>query len=123
MLNTKGKLSMELSEQLELLKSCRLPIIVEGKKDVAALKILGISNTIPLNGPLFQVVERISEKYKRAIILTDLDPEGRKLYSRLKRDLGERGVEIDDRFREFLFRKTKLRHIEGIDTYLENLDA
>jgi 5S rRNA maturation endonuclease (ribonuclease M5) len=119
----------ELLEWLENLKASNTLIIVEGKKDRAALTNLGLTNIIMLEGPLYQNVEKIAElmaqlasRLRKAVILTDLDPEGKKLYSRLKKDLGEHGVEIDDRFREFLFRKTKLRQIEGMDTYLRNLD-
>ena len=127
MQSLREELKTELLEWLETLKSSSTLIIVEGKKDRAALNKLGLTNIVTLEGPLYRNVEEIAEKASktknphRAIILTDLDPEGKKLYSRLKKDLGEHGVEIDDRFREFLFRKTKLRQIEGMDTYLENL--
>lgn len=130
MSNLKEELRAELITQIEALKIKNILIIVEGKKDKAALRNLGLTNVVTLEGPLFENVERIVEsisgarkKQNNAIILTDLDPEGKKLYSRLKKDLSERGVEIDDRFREFLFRKTKLRQIEGMDTYLENLGS
>ncbi len=114
----------ELEEWLLRLRDRDVLIIVEGKKDRAALNRLGLANIITLEGPQYKNVERIAElaaSAKRAVILTDLDPEGKKLYSRLKKDLGEHGIEIDDRFREFLFRKTKLRQIEGLDTYIQNL--
>ena len=130
MQNLKEELRDELLCWVESLKASNTLIIVEGKKDRAALESLGIaaSNIITLEGPLYRNVEKIAEmisdmasKPKKAVILTDLDPEGKKLYSKLKKDLGEHGVEIDDRFREFLFRKTKLRQIEGLKTYMENL--
>lgn len=121
-------LKEELLGWLEALKASGTLIIVEGKKDRATLNNLGVTNITTLEGPLFKNVEQIEEmisltrkKPKRAIILTDLDPEGKKLYSRLKKDLGEHGIEIDDRFREFLYRKTKLRQIEGLDTFIEHL--
>ena len=113
----------EFEEQLSLLRRKEILIIVEGKKDLAALDKLGFpdSSIITLEGPLYQTVELIASKARRVAILTDLDPEGKKLYSSLKRDLSQFGVQIDDTFREFLFRKTKLRQIEGMDSYIEKL--
>jgi 5S rRNA maturation endonuclease (ribonuclease M5) len=111
----------EILEWIQKLIILKTPLIVEGKKDKASLNKLGLTNIITIEGPLYQVVEDIAAKHKRVIILTDLDPEGRKLYSTLQKDLSSHGVQIDDKFREFLFKKTKLRQIEGIDTYLEKL--
>jgi 5S rRNA maturation endonuclease (ribonuclease M5) len=113
----------EFEEQLNLLKKKDLLIIVEGKKDLAALARLGFTNRyiLTLEGPLYRNVEQIASIAKRVALLPDLDPEGRKLYSSLKRDLSQFGVQIDDTFREFLFRKTKLRQIEGMDSYIEKL--
>lgn len=110
----------ELIEQLNKLKQENLLIIVEGYKDKKTLESLGFQRIIPLaRRALFKVVEQIIEKEKSVVILTDLDKTGKKLYSKLKRDLGERGVQINDRFRNFLFKKTKLRQIEGLKNYIE----
>lgn len=103
----------------ELRKSNKL-IIVEGKKDLIALEKLGLKNVYAiLRKPLYKVVEETASKHKEVIILTDLDKEGRRLYSILKKGLQRFGVKVDDNFREFLFRHTKLRQIEGIEHYLE----
>lgn len=97
-------------------------IIVEGKKDRTALEELGLNNIIELNKkPLFQIVEEISDSNDECIILTDLDKKGKELYGKLNSDLQKRGVKINNELREFLFKNTKLRQIEGITTYLEAL--
>lgn len=97
-------------------------VIVEGVKDKHALEKLGFTNIFYINRqPLFKVVEFLQGK-KEIIILTDLDSEGRKLYSRLKDELNNRGVKVDDRLRELLF-KTELRQIEGMARYIERLEA
>ncbi len=101
------------------LKQAKL-IIVEGKKDKQALSKFGIKNIFVLNGPLYKNIEEISKKAKEVVILTDLDKEGRKLFSRLNSRLQERGIKVDNSFREFLFKETKLRQIEGIDSYIDN---
>ena len=109
----------DLNDFIEKLKKAKL-IIVEGKKDKAALESLGIKNIFVLNGPLYKNIEEIS-KHKEVVILTDLDKEGRKLFSRLNSRLQERGIKVDNSFREFLFKETKLRQIEGIDGYFRKL--
>ena len=97
-------------------------VIVEGKKDRIALQKLGINNIVELSKkPIFQIVEEISNSNDECIILTDLDKEGKQLYSKLNSNLQKHGVKINNKFREFLFKNTKLRQIEGIDSYLEAL--
>ena len=95
-------------------------IIVEGKKDREALQKLGIRNIIELSKkPLFHIVEEVSQKNNECIILTDLDKKGKEIYGKLNSDLQKHGVKIDNELREFLFKKTKLRQIEGLETYME----
>ena len=104
---------------IQKIKASKKLIIVEGKKDAAALKKLGITNTIQLSKkPLFYIIEHIANSHKECIILTDLDKEGKRLYSKMNSGLQKFGVRIDNELREFLFKNTKLRQIEGIGTYL-----
>ncbi len=57
-------------------------VIVEGRKDVQALKELGI-HSIPINGrPLHKVVSEL--KGGEVVILTDFDRKGRALAARLR---------------------------------------
>ncbi len=109
-----------IEEWIEEIKKSGKLILVEGKKDLKALKDIGIENKIEtLKGkPLYKVAEDAA-RCKRIIILTDLDSEGKKLYGRLSTYLQSHGCEIDNKFREFLLKKTKLRQIEGIRTYSE----
>jgi 5S rRNA maturation endonuclease (ribonuclease M5) len=135
----------DLNDWVEELKHCGKIIVVEGKKDILALKKLGVDekNIIPLNKPLFEIVEDIVNKNnnknfeknkkiknninknkknnKEIIILTDLDKKGKQLYGKLKKDLCKNGCKIDHYFREFLQRKTKIRQIEGLPRYIERL--
>src|SRR3989338_2793007 len=106
---------------IEKIKNTNILVIVEGKKDRMALQRLGIKNIAELSKkPLFQIVEEIANSNKECAILTDLDREGRQLYSKLNSNLQKNGVKINNKLREFLFRNTKLRQIEGINSYLEN---
>lgn len=106
----------EIREEIKSLKQSRKLIIVEGKKDVASLKELGLKNIRQLNGPLFETIESIEDK--EVVLLTDLDAEGKKLYSNLKRQLDRRGVRIDNHLRDLLL-KAKLSHIEGLAHYIK----
>ncbi|MEK6823097.1 MAG: toprim domain-containing protein [Nanoarchaeota archaeon] len=107
----------ELQAHLERLRQYKGLIIVEGKKDVRSLADLGIMNVIPLEGALFEVVERVAALTKDCMVLTDLDEEGRKLYHELATHLMRHGVHVDNTFREFLF-TTPVRHIEGLSTFV-----
>lgn len=108
----------ELYEWITGLKNSNKLIIVEGKKDKRALEELGIKNVVCLKNAIYKEIEEITENNKEVIILTDLDKMGKKLYSKLKRGLTERGITVDNYYREFLFKNTKLRQIEGITRYL-----
>lgn len=108
----------DLDDWIIHLKSSNKLVVVEGKKDRAVLKSLGIINIITLNKPLFQIVESISEITKECILLPDLDREGRKIYSYLKKNLERRGVKVDSKYREFLFSNSEVTNIEGLKNYL-----
>lgn len=92
-------------------------VVVEGRKDKAALESLGVdgSRIVALNKTaLFAVAESVASEYGAAIILTDLDGEGKKLYGRLNTMLQDLGVKVNNDLRNFLFRKTKIRQVEGL---------
>lgn len=112
--------TQKLLEFIESIKNFDKIVIVEGKEDKAAFKRLGITKVVQLNKrPIYKVVEELIEKNKEVIILTDLDKEGKKLYGKLNHDLQRFGVKVDNKFRDFLFKHTQLRQIEGLDSYIE----
>ena len=109
----------EIMDYIGELKKNNKIVIVEGKKDKQALEQLGLGNIVTLSKkPIYKIIEEVSEKTKEAVILTDLDKEGKKLFGKLNSGLSHHGVRVDNKFREFLFKKTKLRQIEGIISYL-----
>lgn len=70
-------------------------VLVEGRRDVLALRALGYS------GPLFSVSiltaslasrQKMRDEVRLMVILTDLDSEGRRLASRYVRFLAQEGV-------------------------------
>ena len=119
-MKSKGEIREAIDEFLKLIEEYQdALVIVEGKEDKSALIKLGFTNIITLSTPLYKVVESV--KTKKVIVLTDLDSEGKKLYSKLKHELGQRGVYIDDKLRNLLF-KTDLRQLEGLFTYLSKFN-
>ncbi|MBU2496714.1 MAG: toprim domain-containing protein [Nanoarchaeota archaeon] len=97
-------------------------IIVEGKKDQIALAKFGIKSEIihKPNKSLSEVVDEIAT-HKECILLVDLDRAGKKFFARMKELLQNSKVKINSNYRNFLLTKTRLRFIEGLDTYIENL--
>ena len=117
-----------LINEIEILDACELIIIVEGKKDIKSLERIGISKDKirEIKGPIFKFIEDtsseiINNKLKGVCILTDFDKKGKELYNTLSNEYAKNQIDIDDRFRNFLRKKTRVSHIEGLDSYLESL--
>jgi 5S rRNA maturation endonuclease (ribonuclease M5) len=104
----------DLKEWIKKLKedSKEKIVLVEGKKDKKVLEDEGVKNILTLTKPFYKVIEEIVDENKKCIVLVDLDKEGKKLYSKLKYYFNKYGVKINDKFREFLFKNTKIRQIE-----------
>ncbi len=110
----------EIFSHLQQIQDYNIPVIVEGHNDKKALQELGLDNIFTLNMPLFKIVERIQGK--EVVILTDLDKKGKQLYRRIQHDCIHHGIKINNQLRHFLFKETQLSHIEGLATYLKNLE-
>ncbi len=99
-------------------------VVAEGPKDSAALRAIGITAPIHLlhGRPLFRVIEAVSDSFPKAVLLVDLDREGKWLYGRLRKGLEAHGVRVDTEFREFL-QVQRVSHIEGLDTVIGRTQA
>lgn len=98
-----------------------VPIIVEGNKDIEALKKLGITGEIisfnmGLSIPDF--CDMIAQKYKHIILLTDWDKKGGYLCYTIKKNLESR-VECNTKYREIFATKTMIRTIEGLPSWIK----
>jgi len=103
-----------------------IPIIVEGKKDRKALKVLGFKGEIySLNHgiPLFRFCEEYAEKHKKAIILTDWDHKGGRIARTLREGLAANGVkfDVDSRAKLVCLCKKDIKDVEGLPKFLELL--
>jgi len=104
------------------------PIIVEGKKDIEALKALGIEGHIisaKTGGKtLLDVVSEVeNHKAREVILLLDFDRRGREWTKRLKQRLEKTetrpNLEFWSQLLQLVWREVK--DIEGLTTYLETL--
>jgi 5S rRNA maturation endonuclease (ribonuclease M5) len=103
----------------------RIPIIVEGKKDVRALKRIGlVGEIIALHGGkgIYEFCEEIAERYDRILLLMDWDDKGEKLFKTLSGHLKGHWEEFSA-FREIIkiLCQKDIKDIEGIPVLLERL--
>lgn len=118
-----------LKEVLEALYEInkRIPIIVEGKRDISALRKIGlVGDIIALHGGkgLYEFCDDISERFQKIILLIDWDEKGESLYKNLSSNL--RGMwEEFSAFREIIkiLCQKDIKDIEGIPTLLERLSG
>lgn len=114
----------ELVTLLEELNQQGISVIVEGRKDQKALQELGIDGKriITCTKPSYKIIELLLQhKVEEVAILTDLDRQGKKLYHRLQSDCIRWGIKINNKLRLYLLQETPLQHLEGLDTYIGNL--
>jgi 5S rRNA maturation endonuclease (ribonuclease M5) len=110
----KGSKSLTIEDLIQEIIRSEKVVIVEGKKDVARLKTLGVSKIVSLSRmPLCTFCEKIAKNHDEVIILMDNDPEGKKLYSRLKLELGNLGIKINPKYQKNLA-LLKISHVEGL---------
>ncbi|MDD2678344.1 MAG: toprim domain-containing protein [Candidatus Nanoarchaeia archaeon] len=110
----KGSKPLTKEEFIQEIIRSNKTAIVEGKKDVAKLKKLGISNVISLSRmPLSAFCEEFSQNHDEVILLMDNDAEGKKLYSTLKTEFSRLGVKSNPKYQKNLA-KLKVSHVEGL---------
>jgi len=110
-----------LSELIEENKS--IPIVVEGEKDVDALRRLGLTGeiiTLNLGITLIDFCDKIAEKYNEIIILTDWDRKGGFLYHTVERNLEGR-VKVNARYREVFSKNMMSRTLEGLPSWIDTM--
>ena len=123
-MNTENALE-EVEKTLEKLKeeNTTIPIVVEGKKDVAALRTLGLTGEIiPLNQglPLADFCDMLARKYNQIIIFTDWDRKGGHLCRVITKNLQSQ-VHCDTSFREVIARHAMTRKVEGLPSWIETI--
>ena len=101
----------------------KIPIIVEGEKDISALRKLDIDGTIiSVNAgiSLTDFCDKIANSYKEIIILTDWDRRGGYLCHTIKRNLEGR-VNCNIYYRGIFAKNSMIRTIEGLPSWIETM--
>ncbi len=104
------------------------PIVVEGKKDIIALRLLGVKGiiiTVKTKGKsFFDVISEIQKTNVSEIILfLDFDKRGKEATKRLQKNLEHLKIRYNLKFWRELYTLTKkeLQYIESLPAYLCNL--
>jgi 5S rRNA maturation endonuclease (ribonuclease M5) len=98
----------------------KIPVIVEGEKDIEALKKLGLTGKIiSLNSgsSLIDFCDKIAREYTDIIILTDWDKKGGFLCSTIKRNLQGR-VLCNTYYREVFAKSSMIKTVEGLPSWV-----
>jgi 5S rRNA maturation endonuclease (ribonuclease M5) len=114
-------LEKALSELQEENKT--VPIIVEGDKDMEALKKLGINGEIirfNTGMSIANFCDMIAQKFKNVILLTDWDRKGGYLAYMIKKNLESR-VKCNTKYREVFAKNSMIRTIEGLPSWINTL--
>jgi 5S rRNA maturation endonuclease (ribonuclease M5) len=103
----------------------RIPIIVEGKKDISALRKIGlVGDIIALHGGkgLYEFCDDIAERFHKIILLMDWDDKGESLHKNVSGHLKGMWEEFSP-FREIIkiLCQKDIKDIEGIPVLLERL--
>jgi len=103
----------------ELKKKSRSSVlIIEGKKDKAKLESLNIHAEFFLlckqNRSIPESAEKISEKYKEAILMLDQDKQGKKMEKMFIQYLQKFGVKVNNRIGKRLLYLANSSTVEGI---------
>jgi len=106
-------------------ENSKIPIIVEGDKDIHALHKLDIDGTIiRVNDGTSLIVfcDKIAQEYKDIIILTDWDRKGGFLKRRIQENLKGR-VKCNNRYRKIFAKNTMTKTVEGLPSYIETITS
>lgn len=115
----------ELEELLDRLRGDNktIPIIVEGDKDINALRKLGLTGEIirfNKGQSVSNFCDSIAQKYQKIILFTDWDWRGGRLASSMKKHLENR-VECNMTYRQLFAQRCTCRTVEGIPSWLATL--
>lgn len=115
----------ELEQLLDALRedNTTVPIIVEGDKDIAALRKLEIRGEIirfNMGQSVSDFCDSIAQKHPKIILLTDWDWRGGRLGSSIKKHLENR-VDCNITYRQMFAKRCMCRTVEGIPSWLETL--
>ncbi len=124
---------MRIKEQLEgvttVLEDIRkmnktVPIIVEGKKDVAALRRLDFSGKIiriKKRRSVFHIIEGLRGKHEEVIVMTDWDKTGGRLAYKIKKACEANEITCHMEYRKEIIKyvKKEVKDVEGLPKFIQ----
>ncbi len=115
----------EIILELQALADTGAIIVVEGRRDVASLRQLGINGEIRLASqqPLLEFTEQLSKSGKEIIVLTDWDKRGGMMARKIIDDLLFHGItpNTDIRSRMGILVRKSIKDIESLNTYVNRM--
>lgn len=127
-LEEKEEKILQALERLAKENSKGIPIIVEGKKDVEALRALAVEGKVieakTAGKSLLDVISEVEEcRTREVILLLDFDRRGREWTKRLKRYLEKMRIKPNIFFWEKLLSIVghEVKDVEGLASYMETL--
>ena len=99
------------------------PILVEGEKDVHALRLLGLNGeilTVNDGNSLVDLCDGIAERYADIILLTDWDKRGGRLANAIEKNLAGRTRCLTE-FRALFAHSTMVKDVEGLPSFIHNM--
>lgn len=122
------RIEEELEEVQQILGVLReenedIPIIVEGRKDVSALRSLGLKGEIiriKKRRTVFHIIESLRGDYDEVIVMTDWDNTGGKLAYRIKKACKANDIKCIERYRKRLIKylKKEIKDVESIPKFI-----
>ncbi len=102
------------------------PVIVEGERDVKALRALGLTGevlAVNRGDTVFHFCERLAAAHRAVVIMTDWDVRGGQLAKLLREGLAANGVKYDEEFRARLTAlcQKDIKAVEDLHRYLERI--
>jgi 5S rRNA maturation endonuclease (ribonuclease M5) len=102
-----------------------IPIVVEGEKDIEALRKLDLNGdiiSVNIGSSLTDFCDKIASRYKEIIILTDWDRRGGYLCHTIRKNLEGR-VNCNLHYREIFAKNSMIRTIEGLPSWIDTMKA
>ncbi|MFO8109575.1 MAG: toprim domain-containing protein [Thermoplasmata archaeon] len=105
-----------------------IPIIVEGKNDVEALRQLNFSGKvirIKKRRSVFHIIESLRGDYDEVIVMTDWDKTGGRLAYRIKKacEANEIKCYMDYRREIIKYVKKDIKDVEGLPKFIRRMKA
>lgn len=100
-----------------------IPVLVEGEKDLKALRELGLVGEIIIvqsGKKISALCDFIAENYREIIILTDWDRKGWQLYRRIERNLRGR-TRCIHYYRDTFAKHLSVKNVEGVPAFIKTL--